>query len=142
MVLTGVVALIAKGSLSVGYYAAFLSAAERFRGSLSQLLWAVHSTDVDLRYIRDLVAYLDLPEERRGGKALVGGQGGTNSTVQTAGLRGNISDAPEIRFQGVEFCYPGAAQPVLTGINLLLRPGGRIGGGVVGRVRHAVGPYF
>ncbi|NKB71515.1 MAG: ATP-binding cassette domain-containing protein [Candidatus Latescibacteria bacterium] len=111
LVLTGVVALIARGGLSVGYYAAFLSAAERFRGALSQVLWACHSIDADLRYIRDLLEYLDLPEERRGGRS---------PAPKAAG------HVPEIRFEGVEFRYPDMEQPVLAQIDLVIPPGQRL----------------
>ena len=37
-----------------------------------------------------------------------------------------VTELPEtatVRFVDVEFCYPGAAEPVLTGINFELRPG-------------------
>src|SRR5947207_11355106 len=62
-VVVGVVALIARGSLSVGYFAAYWAAAERFRNSLSLLFWSGTTLDNDLRYIRDLFDYLDVPEE-------------------------------------------------------------------------------
>ena len=111
LVLTGVVVLIARGTLSVGYYAAFLSAAERFRGALSQVLWGFHSIDADLRYIRDLIEYLDLPQERHGGRALTWK---------------DQAHVPQICFEGVEFRYPGSEQAVLKGIDLVLRPGERV----------------
>src|SRR5207248_5143108 len=64
LVLAGVVALIALGRLSVGYFAAYWSAADRFRSSLSWLLRSVAVIDTDLRYLGDLFDYLDLEEER------------------------------------------------------------------------------
>jgi ATP-binding cassette subfamily B protein len=107
VVMTGVVALVARGSLSVGYYSAYLSAAERFSGTFYMLFWTVSVLDNDLRYIRDLLEYLDLPEEEKAGAA----------------------PPPEfatLRFEAVTFAYPGSHRPVLEEIDLTLHPGERV----------------
>ena len=68
LVLTGTVALVARGSLSIGYYAAFLGAAERFRDASLLLLVGIRGIDSDLRYLKDMFDYLDLEEEERIGE--------------------------------------------------------------------------
>jgi ABC-type multidrug transport system fused ATPase/permease subunit len=111
MVVTGVVALIARGRLSVGYYAAYLSAAERFRDAILWLFGTARNLDEDMRFARDLLDYLDLDEE---------------ATTRTYALAPVAESQPTIRFEDVCFAYPGSERPVLDGINLTLRPHERI----------------
>ncbi len=106
-VIAGTVVLVAVGRLSVGYLAAYLGAAERFRDAVAFLLHSARTVDNDLRYIRDLLDYLDLEEETAGAEDKVA----------------HLEHVPTIRFERVSFTYPGAAHPVLEEIDFTLRPG-------------------
>ena len=55
LVIVGIVALIAGGQLSLGYFAALLAAAERFRDGVMYLLSGITAVDGDLRYLEDSV---------------------------------------------------------------------------------------
>ena len=59
-VITGVLVMIMRGTLTIGYFASYLAAAERFRTSMSLMGWVIINTDGDLRYLADLIDYLDL----------------------------------------------------------------------------------
>ncbi|MEW6733922.1 MAG: ABC transporter ATP-binding protein [Acidobacteriota bacterium] len=110
-VILGVVMLILRGRLSIGHFAAYLSAAERFRDSVSTLLAGIGNIHNDLRYIGDLLDYLDMVEEQ------------VNSHTEIAARSIEVSaDIPEIRFEDVSFHYAGSDRPVLAGVNLLLHP--------------------
>ncbi|HEU4324279.1 MAG TPA: ABC transporter ATP-binding protein [Roseiflexaceae bacterium] len=108
-VIVGVVALVVLGRLSVGALVAYLGAVERFVAAAFALLTALTSTDTDLRYLGDMIEYLDLDEE-----------------AGTAGPALPDSQAvPAIVFEDVWFGYPGG-EPVLRGISFTLRPGERL----------------
>jgi ATP-binding cassette subfamily B protein len=138
LVLAGVVALIARGHLSVGYFAAYWTAAERFRSSLGFLLSSVTVIDTDLRYVGDLFDYLDIAEER--GASVQERQSGRGDPAQEPTPTGRddprfrigfhaalASDGvPTIRFEEVSFAYPGSERPVLDRIDLTLHPGERL----------------
>lgn len=115
LVVAGAVALIALGRLSLGTFAAFLAAVDAFTTAVYLVFWNISQTDGDLRYIGDLLAYLDRPEEA---SATLAPTAISDVTVPRA--------APEIRLEGVRFAYESAGQPVLDGIDLLIRPGERI----------------
>ena len=69
-----VVALIIVGRISLGAFASYLVAIDRFTDAVYWLLWNIAATDGDLRYIRDLLEYLGLPEEPSGARRLSGQQ--------------------------------------------------------------------
>jgi ABC-type multidrug transport system fused ATPase/permease subunit len=108
LVLAGLVAVVARGSLSVGHFAAFWGAIERFRSALMWLLRSVTVLDADLRYLRDLFEYLDTPEE----------PGGTREVEPAA--------VPSVVLDSVSYRYPGSGRPALDDISLQIRPGERI----------------
>jgi ATP-binding cassette subfamily B protein len=110
LAIAGVVALIAIGRISLGAFAGYLAAIDRFADAIYGLLWSVAATNDDLRYIGDMLDYLDLTEETGGTRRL-----------QPAGPA-----APAIQFDSVSFGYPGADYPVLDAISFSLRPGERI----------------
>ncbi len=114
LVVTGIVVLIARGRLSVGYYAAYLGAAERFRDAIMWLFVAARNLGDDLRYARDLLDYLELPEEA------------ASEAEPTTSPISILEELPTIRFEDVCFSYPGSARPVLDRINLTLHPRERI----------------
>ena len=57
-VIGGVCLMILRGSLTVGSFAAYLSAAERFRYSMSWIGFYLMTLDADSRYLADLIDYL------------------------------------------------------------------------------------
>jgi ATP-binding cassette subfamily B protein len=132
LVIAGVVALVARGSLSVGYYAAYLGAAERFQLALGSLFDAIRAIDSDLRYIRDLIDYLDIDEEdvphlREVRVSTV--NDGAAPTVDPS-VRATMMSLPDgvplVRFEAVTFSYPGSDRRVLYGVDFSLNPGERI----------------
>ena len=128
IVITGVVALIALGRLSIGYFAAYLTAVERFTGAFAGLLNGFRATDKTLRTVWDMFDYLDLPEE----SALSDPQAVVTGTVpQVSGPRSRdeTNGSPEadgrlrIEFDDVVFIYPRSDRPVLDGLSFKLEPG-------------------
>ena len=61
-VVGGVCLMILRGSLTVGSFAAYLSAAERFRQSMSLFGFYLMTLDADFRYLADLIDYLEISE--------------------------------------------------------------------------------
>ena len=130
IVITGVVALIALGRLSIGYFAAYLTAVERFTGAFAGVLNGFRATDKTLRTVWDMFDYLDLPEERD----LSGLQIVSAITAPQVGAplskdntNGTLAPAPEgrllVQFDDVVFVYPGSDRPVLDGLSFTLEPG-------------------
>ena len=119
VVIVGIVALIAAGRLSVGYFAALLAAAERFRDGVASLLSGIRTVDSDLRYLQDLVDYLDFDDESPGD----GRQRPDSTATPTSSLAQELT---AIRFEGVAFTYPGVDAPALDGVDLELCPGERL----------------
>jgi ATP-binding cassette, subfamily B, bacterial len=76
--------------------------------------WGVGSADNELRYMQDLLDYLDLPE----------GEPKNVTGIAIPALHG--SQPPTIRFEDVTFTYPGVERPALIGINLTIAPGERL----------------
>ena len=114
LVLVAVVAMVARGHLTIGGYTALAAAVRQFQAGLWVLVWDVALVDRDLRFVGDLFEYLDEPDEPTGGKGL-----------PTPPLREGVV------LEGVSFTYPGAARPVLDGVDLRVRPGERVA--LVGR---------
>ncbi len=128
VVITGVVALIALGRLSVGYFAAYLTAVERFTRGVDGVFAAFRSTDKTLGHMWDVFDYLDLPEEWVQPQGAIGAD--PNGTTEVASIA-SATDAPDalldgeitVRFEEVIFSYPGAERPVLDGVTLTMQPG-------------------
>jgi ATP-binding cassette, subfamily B, bacterial len=123
-VLVGVVALIARGTLSVGHFASYWGAAERFRKTLSYLFWSVAVLDSNLRALGDLFETLDSEGEATGRR----GDGVVPLQAEAQRSRGRRGGdlVPTIAFRSVVFRYPGSDRPVLDGIDLEIRAGERI----------------
>ncbi len=117
IVIAGIAALIVQGRLTVGYFAAFVAAVERLQTELSLLLANTVEMDVSLRYVIDLLDYLDMEVEE----------------TQHLGAEQTASAAEPavVRFEGVGSAYPGSEMPVLRGVDLELRAGERVA--LVGR---------
>ena len=130
-VIGGVCLMILRGSLTVGSFAAYLSAAERFRQSMSLFGFYLMTLDADFRYLADLIDYLeisepDLLDAPPQSAALEGREGEAAVRPPTA-----PHDTPEIGFSGLSFAYPGTGTMVLDELDLTIAPGERVA--LVGR---------
>ena len=130
-VIGGVCLMILRGSLTVGSFAAYLSAAERFRYSMSWIGFYLMTLNADFRYLADLIDYLeisepDLLDSSPQNAALQGGEGDVTvrSPATTLGT-------PEIIFSRLSFAYPGTGTMVLDELDLTIAPGERVA--LVGR---------
>ena len=130
-VIGGVCLMILRGSLTVGSFAAYLSAAERFRYSMSWIGFYLMTLNADFRYLADLIDYLeisepDLLDASPRSAALEGREGEAAVRPPTA-----PHDTPEIGFSGLSFAYPGTGTMVLDELDLTIAPGERVA--LVGR---------
>ena len=130
-VIGGVCLMILRGSLTVGSFAAYLSAAERFRYSMSWIGFYLMTLNADFRYLADLIDYLeisepDLLDASPRSAALEGREGEAAVRPPTAPY-----DTPEIGFSGLSFAYPGTGTMVLDELDLTIGPGERVA--LVGR---------
>ena len=112
VVVVTVVALVLRGALSIGQYAAYAMAVERFHGAAGLALKGIQGIGQHLLYVRDLLDYMELPEE--------------SVSTRSIAQRRDRSSPPEIRCENVSFSYPGAASPALSQIDLRLAPGERV----------------
>jgi ATP-binding cassette, subfamily B, bacterial len=112
LTLVWMVALVGAGQVSVGALGAGLAAIRQFGDAVANAMYMIVATDGDLRYIGDLLDYLDLPEEPAG----------------SAAVRDQAADRnpPAVEFDDVCFQYPGAERPALAGVSFTLRPGERV----------------
>jgi ABC-type multidrug transport system fused ATPase/permease subunit len=122
VVIVGVVVLVTLGRMTVGALVAYLGAVERFLAANFALLTGITEIDTDLRYLRDLLGYLELDEEQAA--AVPAGSG--NGALSPAPATAQSSGIPAIRFEGVSFAYPGSSAPALHDVSFALGPGERI----------------
>ena len=101
--------LLAHGHASIGAYAAFFVAIERFALEYSKLLRDMADAHNDLRYVYDFFAFLEGPRV---------------DLEQGRRQPGRVSRG--IVFDDVSFTYPGSEQPALADVNLTIRPGERL----------------
>jgi ATP-binding cassette subfamily B protein len=94
------------GAMTVGQMTMYLMLFRQGQASVSAALSAVSGLYEDNLYLSNLFEYLEQPVSQHGGAKLLGPTPGDG-----------------IRFEDVEFVYPGAASAALTGINLHVRPG-------------------
>jgi ATP-binding cassette, subfamily B, bacterial len=94
------------GAMSVGQMTMYLMLFRQGQTAVSAALSAVSGLYEDNLYLSNLFEYLEQP---------------VGSTSGTARQGPNPGDG--IRFEGVDFVYPGAAAPALAGIDLHVRPG-------------------
>jgi ATP-binding cassette subfamily B protein len=96
------------GAMSVGQMTMYLMLFRQGQAAVSAALSAVSGLYEDNLYLSNLFEYLEQP-------------------VGRGSLKGHRLAGPDpgdgIRFEDVEFVYPGAAAPALSGINLHVRPG-------------------
>ena len=94
------------GGMTVGQMTMYLMLFRQGQTAVSAALSAVSGLYEDNLYLSNLYEYLEQPNGRSGGEAKRGPSPGDG-----------------IRFENVEFIYPGAATPALSGIDLQVRPG-------------------
>jgi ATP-binding cassette subfamily B protein len=99
-----IAAIIAR--ITVGQMTMYLMLFRQGQAAVSSILAGIGGMYEDNLYLSTLYEYLEQPVMPAMGSAVKGPD-------------------PEdgVRFENVEFCYPGAERPALTGINLHLRPG-------------------
>jgi ATP-binding cassette, subfamily B, bacterial len=95
------------GAMTVGQMTMYLMLFRQGQSAVSAALSAVGGLYEDNLYLSNLFEYLEQPVARRGGAHAAAGP----------------SPGDGIRFEGVEFIYPGATSPALSGIDLHVRPG-------------------
>ena len=129
-VIGGVCLMILRGSLTVGSFAAYLSAAERFRYSMSWIGFYLMTLNADFRYLADLIDYLEISDpdllDAPPQSVALEGREGEAAVPPTA-----PHDTPEIGFSGLSFAYPGTGTMVLDELDLTIAPGERVA--LVGR---------
>jgi ATP-binding cassette subfamily B protein len=96
------------GAMTVGQMTMYLMLFRQGQSAVSAALSAVSGLYEDNLYLSNLFEYLEQPVARgdAGARKLIGPDPGDG-----------------IRFEDVEFVYPGAAAPALSGIDLHVRPG-------------------
>jgi ATP-binding cassette, subfamily B, bacterial len=94
------------GAMTVGQMTMYLMLFRQGQTAVSAALSAVSGLYEDNLYLSNLYEYLEQPIGSRGGHAKLGPSPGDG-----------------IRFEDVEFVYPGAGTPALSGIDLHVRPG-------------------
>jgi ATP-binding cassette subfamily B protein len=96
------------GAMTVGQMTMYLMLFRQGQAAVSAALSAVSGLYEDNLYLSNLFEYLEQP-------------------VGSGSVKGHKFEGPDpgdgIRFEDVEFVYPGAATPALSGINLHVRPG-------------------
>ena len=121
LVIVGVLVQVVRGVLTIGHFASYLAAAERFRDAIS---WAGSSwmrIDANLRYLADVIDYLAIDEVD------------ASVDASTSWSPGVLTDrgAAAISFSAVSFAYPGTDTLVLDNVDLTVSPGERVA--LVGR---------
>jgi ATP-binding cassette, subfamily B, bacterial len=94
------------GAMTVGQMTMYLMLLRQGQTAVSSALSAISGLYEDNLYLSNLFEYLEQPVGSHGGSRQVG-----------------LNPGDGIRFEGVEFVYPGATSPALSGIDLHVRPG-------------------
>jgi ATP-binding cassette, subfamily B, bacterial len=94
------------GAMSVGQMTMYLMLLRQGQSAVSAALTAISGLYEDNLYLSNLYEYLEQPVARPSGSRMTGPKPGDG-----------------IRFEGVDFIYPGASTPALAQIDLHVRPG-------------------
>jgi ATP-binding cassette subfamily B protein len=103
---TWIAAATVLGTMTVGQMTMYLMVLRQGQAAVGAALSAVGGLYEDNLYLSNLYEYLEQPVGKSRGSLTVGPRPGDG-----------------IRFEDVEFTYPGATSPALTGIDLHVRPG-------------------
>jgi ATP-binding cassette subfamily B protein len=95
-----------RGSMTVGQMTMYLMLFRQGQSAVGAALSAISGLYEDNLYLSNLFEYLEQPVGRSSGTQVAGPTPGDG-----------------IRFEGVEFVYPDATSPALSGIDLHVRPG-------------------
>ena len=125
-VIGGVCLMILRGSLTVGSFAAYLSAAERFRYSMLWIGFYLMTLHADFRYLADLIDYLEISDDELVDAPSRSKTGGMERRSLNTGKK-----TPKVGFSRLSFAYPGTVMMVLDELDLMIAPGERIA--LVGR---------
>lgn len=104
-----VVYYMMRNKISIGQYAAILTAIIYMQEELASLFFEILLLDHDMRYLEDFFVFLDLPEEDAGDRR-----------------KHELAFVQELAFKQVAFRYPGADQPSVQLLNLTIAPGEKI----------------
>ncbi len=94
------------GAITLGQMTMYLMLFRQGQAAVSAALTAIGGMYEDNLYLSNLYEYLEQPVGRADGRA-----------------RAGTAPGDGIRFEDVEFVYPGATAPALSGIDLHVRPG-------------------
>jgi ATP-binding cassette, subfamily B, bacterial len=94
------------GAITLGQMTMYFALFRQGQSSVSAALSAIGGMYEDNLYLSNLFEYLEQPIGRPGGSA-----------------RSGPAPGDGIRFEGVEFVYPGATEPALAQVDLHVRPG-------------------
>ena len=125
-VMGGVCLMILRGSLTVGSFAAYLSAAERFRYSMLWIGFYLMTLHADFRYLADLIDYLEISDDELLDAPSLSKTGGMERRSLNTGKK-----TPKVGFSRLSFAYSGTDMMVLDELDLMIAPGERIA--LVGR---------
>ena len=106
IVMVSLVLAADRGGVTAGAIVAYLYVTQWYIGRISELHWRVRQLQDFVAHLRYMPQFLDLEQKDR--------QGGVRAPSRIA--RG-------VRFEGVEFAYPGSSGPTLKEIDLELRSG-------------------
>jgi len=95
-----------QGAISLGQMTMYLMLFKQGQSAVSAMLSAIGGMYEDNLYLSNLYDYLEQPRREHRGTAA-----------------GGPDPAAGIRFEGVSFTYPGAAEPALRDVDLEMRPG-------------------
>jgi len=94
------------GSITLGQMTMYLMLFRQGQAAVGAALAAIGGMYEDNLYLSNLFEYLEQPVAAGSGRGITG-----------------LKPGDGIRFEGVEFIYPGASEPALSDIDLSLRPG-------------------
>ena len=105
-----IVVLAVEGALSLGAMTLYLGVFRQAQQGFQTAMSAVARAWSDSLYMENLFRLLALPDDDRAERG-------------PAELADRAFAAPELRFEGVSFAYPGSARPALDGVDLTIRAG-------------------
>jgi ATP-binding cassette subfamily B protein len=108
-----------QGQASLGDLALFYQAFNRGQGLMRGLLEGLAKIFGNSMFIRDLFAFLELEPQITDPPARVG----TRNPVHRGGRPAEPLPGAGVRFQDVDFQYPGGTRPILSKLNLAIEPG-------------------